>query len=96
MNYLKKYSLSNEDIKDIENNLDDMDINLLYVNEDKVIDIIDYLVSIGFTNIKDLLMYKTNLFYIKLDVIKERIDKDKDNIINEINKDVNYLDKVGL
>ena len=60
MNYLKKYSLSNEDIKDIENNLDDMDINLLYVNEDKVIDIIDYLVSIGFTNIKDLLMYKTN------------------------------------
>ena len=66
MNYLKKYSLSNEDIKDIENNLDDMDINLLYVNEDKVIDIIDYLVSIGFTNIKDLLMYKTNLFYIKL------------------------------
>lgn len=96
MNYLKKYSLSNEDIKDIENNLDDMDINLLYVNEDKVIDIIDYLVSIGFTNIKDLLMYKTNLFYIKLDVIKERINKDKDNIINEINNDVNYLDKVGL
>lgn len=96
MNYLKKYSLSNEDIKDIENNLDDMDINLLYVNEDKVIDIIDYLVSIGFTNIKDLLMYKTNLFYIKLDVIKARIDKDKDNIINEINKDINYLDKVGL
>ena len=96
MNYLKKYSLSNEDIKDIENNLDDMYINLLYVNEDKVIDIIDYLVSIGFTNIKDLLMYKTNLFYIKLDVIKARIDKDKDNIINEINKDVNYLDKVGL
>lgn len=96
MNYLKKYSLSNEDIKDIENNLDDMDINLLYVNEDKVIDIIDYLVSIGFTNIKDLLMYKTNLFYIKLDVIKARINKDKDNIINEINNDVNYLDKVGL
>lgn len=96
MNYLKKYSLSNEDIKDIENNLDDMDINLLYVNEDKVIDIIDYLVSIGFTNIKDLLMYKTNLFYIKLNVIKARINKDKDNIINEINKDVNYLDKVGL
>ena len=96
MNYLKKYSLSNEDIEDIENNLDDMDINLLYVNEDKVIDIIDYLVSIGFTNIKDLLMYKTNLFYIKLDVIKARIDKDKDNIINEINNDVNYLDKVGL
>lgn len=96
MNYLKKYSLSNEDIKDIENNLDDMDINLLYVNEDKVIDIIDYLVSIGFTNIKDLLMYKTNLFYIKLDVIKARVDKDKDNIINEINNDVNYLDEVGL
>lgn len=96
MNYLKKYSLSNEDIKDIENNLDDMDINLLYVNEDKVIDIIDYLVSIGFTNIKDLLMYKTNLFYIKLDVIIDRISKDKDNIINEINNDINYLDKVGL
>ena len=84
------------DIKEIEESLDDMDLNLLYVNEDKVISILDYLVSIGFTNIKELLMYKSNLFYIKLDVIIDRISKDKENIIKEINEDVSYLDKVGL
>lgn len=96
MKYLKKYGLSLNDIKQIEESLDDMDLNLLYVNEDKVISILDYLVSIGFTNIKELLMYKSNLFYIKLDVIIDRISKDKENIIKEINEDVSYLDKVGL
>ena len=96
MKYLKKYGLSLNDIKKIEESLDDMDLNLLYVNEDKVISILDYLVSIGFTNIKELLMYKYNLFYIKLDVIIDRISKDKENIIKEINEDVSYLDKVGL
>ena len=96
MKYLKKYGLSLNDIKKIEESLDDMDLNLLYVNEDKVISILDYLVSIGFTNIKELLMYKSNLFYIKLDVIIDRISKDKENIIKEINEDVSYLDKAGL
>lgn len=96
MKYLKKYGLSLNDIKKIEESLDDMDLNLLYVNEDKVISILDYLVSIGFTNVKELLMYKSNLFYIKLDVIIDRISKDKENIIKEINNDVSYLDKVGL
>lgn len=96
MKYLKKYGLSLNDIKEIEESLDDMDLNLLYVNEDKVISILDYLVSIGFTNIKELLMYKSNLFYIKLDVIIDRISKDKENIIKEINENVSYLDKVGL
>ena len=96
MKYLKKYGLSLNDIKEIEESLDDMDLNLLYVNEDKVISILDYLVSIGFTNIKELLMYKSNLFYIKLDVIIDRISKDKENIIKEINEDVSYLDKAGL
>lgn len=96
MKYLKKYGLSLNDIKEIEESLDDMDLNLLYVNEDKVISILDYLVSIGFTNIKELLMYKSNLFYIKLDVIIDRISKDEENIIKEINEDVSYLDKVGL
>ena len=96
MKYLKKYGLSLNDIKEIEESLDDMDLNLLYVNEDKVISILDYLVSIGFTNIKELLMYKSNLFYIKLDVIIDRISKDKENIIKEINEVVSYLDKVGL
>ena len=96
MKYLKKYGLSLNDIKEIEESLDDMDLNLLYVNEDKVISILDYLVSIGFTNVKELLMYKSNLFYIKLDVIIDIIRKDKENIIKEINEDVSYLDKVGL
>ncbi len=96
MKYLKKYGLSLNDIKQIEESLDDMDLNLLYVNEDKVISILDFLVSIGFTNVKELLMYKSNLFYIKLDVIIDRISKDKENIIKEINEDVSYLDKVGL
>ena len=55
MDYFKKYGLNEEDIKELENYIDDDDINNYYVNELEIIDILDYLNEIGIKNIKDIL-----------------------------------------
>ena len=38
MDYLKKFNLSDFDVVEIITSIDDMDINHLYVNEEKVIE----------------------------------------------------------
>ena len=94
MNYIKNYGLTDEDIKEIEEYLSDEDINNYYVSELRVAEILDYLKSLGIKNIKDILMYKSNIFYESVNTIKKNIPNDK--IITElINEDYQNLDRLG-
>ena len=45
--YLKNYGFTKEDIKDIYNNLDEEDVHELIIHEDRIINILNYLKSIG-------------------------------------------------
>ena len=47
MDYLKNYGFTKEDIKDIYNNLDEEDVHELIIHEDRIINILNYLKSIG-------------------------------------------------
>lgn len=94
MDYFKNYGLTNEDIKELEEFLDNDDINNYYVFELKVSSILDYFNSIGITNIKDILKYKSNIFYESIENIQKNIPNDK-IIIDLINEDVNNLDRMG-
>ena len=94
MDYFKNYGLTNEDITEIENFIDNDDINNYYVNEIRVIEILDYLKSIGINNIKDILKYKSNMFYESVKTIKKNIPNDK-IIIELINEDYQNLDRLG-
>ena len=94
MDYFKKYGLTEEDIKELENYIDDDDINNYYVNELEIIDILDYLMEIGIKNIKDILKYKTNIFYEKLDNIKKSFENRKD-IVKLINEDITNFELIG-
>ncbi len=94
MDYFKKYGLNEEDIKELENYIDDDDINNYYVNELEIIDILDYLMEIGIKNIKDILKYKTNIFYEKLDNIKKSFENRKD-IVKLINEDITNFELIG-
>ena len=93
MDYFKKYGLNEEDIKELENYIDDDDINNYYVNELEIIDILDYLMEIGIKNIKDILKYKTNIFYEKLDNIKKSFENRKD-IVKLINEDITNFELI--
>lgn len=94
MDYFKKYGLNEEDIKELENYIDDDDINNYYVNELEIIDILDYLNEIGIKNIKDILKYKANIFYEKLDNIKKSFENRKD-IVKLINEDITNFELIG-
>lgn len=94
MDYFKKYGLNEEDIKEIENYIEDDDINNYYVNELEIIQILDYLTEIGLNNIKDILKYKTNIFYEKLNNIKKSFEDRKD-VVKLINEDIINFELIG-
>ena len=97
MEYLTKYNLTTEDIKDITSSIDEDDKLELELNEERVSSIIDYFLSIGLTNIKDIIINKPNLFYDDVNSIKERIEKHSNtNIIELLKEDPINFDLIGM
>ena len=97
MEYLTKYNLTTEDIKDINNSIDEDDKLELELNEERVSSIIDYFLSIGLTNIKDIIITKPNLFYDDVNSIKMRIEKySNTNIIELLKEDPINFDLIGM
>ena len=97
MEYLTKYNLTAEDINDIINTIDEDDKLELELNEERVSSIIDYFLSIGLTNIKDIIINKPNLFYDDVNSIKERIEKHSNtNIIELLKEDAINFDLIGM
>ena len=94
MDYFKKYGLNDEDIKEIEEYIEDDDINNYYVNELEIIEILDYLNEIGLENLKDILKYKTNIFYEKINNIIYNFEDRKD-IVKLINEDITNFELIG-
>ena len=97
MDYLIKYNLTNEDIKDITNSIDEEDRLEIEMNEEKISSILNYFLSIGLTNIKDIIITKPNLFYDDVNSIKMRIEKYSDtNIIELLKEDPLNFDLIGM
>lgn len=97
MEYLTKYNLTAEAINDIINTIDEDDKLELELNEERVSSIIDYFLSIGLTNIKDIIITKPNLFYDDVNSIKERIEKHSNtNIIELLKEDPINFDLIGM
>ena len=97
MEYLTKYNLTTEDIKDITSSIDEDDKLELELNEERVSSIIDYFLSIGLTNIKDIIITKPNLFYDDVNSIKMRIEKySNTNIIELLKEDPINFDLIGI
>lgn len=96
MDFLKKYQLSDTDIKDISSKISLKDQTELITSEEKIDEIINYFLSIGITNIKDLFLYKSSLFYDSVESIKRRLSNCTKEMIDAINDDVLCLDLMGI
>ncbi|HIR59636.1 MAG TPA: hypothetical protein IAB38_06250 [Candidatus Onthousia excrementipullorum] len=97
MEYLTKYNLTTEDIRDITSSIDEDDKLELDLNEERVSSIIDYFLLIGITNIKDIIIMKPNLFYDDVNSIKERIEKySNTNILELLKEDPINFDLIGM
>ncbi len=97
MDYLIKYNLTNEDINDIIESIDEEDRLEIELNEERISSILNYFLSIGLTNIKDIIITKSNLFYDDVDSIKMRIEKHSNtNIIELLKEDPINFDLIGM
>lgn len=91
MNYLEGFNLSLDDINDILRNIDEQDKLEFDYNEDKIKKIIKYFLSKKITNIKDIIINKTYIFYEDYDKIKSILDKLTKEQIDLINSDASNL-----
>lgn len=97
MEYLKQFNLTNEDIDDIFNAIDDMDINELIMHESRVIAIIKYFNSIGLYDLKSILIARPNLFYEEVEYIKNGFEKyGVEQAVSLINENIMNFDLIGL
>ena len=91
MEYLKSFDLTLDDINDILRSIDDQDKLEFDYNEDKIKKIIKYFISKKITNIKDLIINRTYIFYEDYNKLKSVIDKLSKEQIDLINRDASNL-----
>ena len=91
MEYLEKYNLSKNDINEIINKIDSMDRLEYELHEGNISKILDYLVERKF-DIKNLLIYKSFMFYTPSDKLIEKLRLIKDEEIPMINEDIDLIE----
>ena len=100
MDYLKNYNMSDEQIKNVEKLLIErgQNIDTFKYDPEKIISILNLFVSIGVTNIYQIIMTSPLMFRDTVNSIKNRINKynDKSELARLLNEDANYLSLVGL
>lgn len=93
IDFLLDYGID-KDILDILNKKYSTELFDLSCNKKEIVKIIKYLRDIGVTNIEELLIYETWLFYKTFDFVKEGITKfDVNELVTRIND--NY-EEIGI
>lgn len=93
MDYLEKYNLTEMDINDLKELLDEKDINELTLNEVGIKEILDYLNNIGIKNIKDVLITAPYIIYSNIEILKNELNEEAVKLINE---NTNYIEKLNI
>ena len=94
MNYLEQFNFTKQDIDEVLSSIDRIDLVELDVHEDRVCDILNYFKSLHLGNLKDLLKYKTYIFYMPLDYIKRKFTGVNVEKILSINEDIDVIDQL--
>ena len=100
MNYLKDYNLSEEQIKNIENAIKEhnVSIDIFKYDPEKVIEILNLFLSIGVTNLYNIIITNPSMFCDTVSSIKNRINKyeNKYELARLLNDDALNLNLIGL
>ncbi len=97
MEFLNKYGITNEDINDIISRNGEAIIKNITLNKDNVIEVIDYLLSVGVNQnvIKDLFVEQIGMFFRTKEEIADVFDEyEIESIIKSLNYDVNTIDLI--
>ena len=99
MEFLKQLGYTDLDINDIKDYNYDYIEECIEINQKKVIDIIEYLQSIGIekNTIKELFMYQVGIYFKTKDEIKSSFDEyEIDSIVKSLNYDVNNVELIDF
>ena len=97
MDFLYKYEISDDDIKEITERNGEAIIKNITLNRDNVIEVIDYLLEVGVNKnvIKDLFIEQIGMFFRTKEEIADVFDEyEIDSIIKSLNYDVNTVDLI--
>ena len=87
MEYLDEFGFNENDIEEVYNTLSEDDLNEMIVKEDRVKEILKLLTDKGIINLKDIVLYRTNIFYLNPGTIKSALET-KEGIVEKINEDI--------
>ena len=100
MNYLAKYSITEDEIENIKRVLEVAEVNtdIFMYNEEKIMKILDLFYDLGVNNIYDIIITSPYMFYDTVDSIKRKIDyyPDKLELARLLNEDPTNLDLINL
>ena len=97
MEFLHKYDITDEDIKEITARNGEALIKNITLNKDNVMEVVDYLLSVGVNKsvIKDLFVEQVGMFFRTKEEISDVFDEyEIDSIIKSLNYDVNTVDLI--
>lgn len=97
MEYLREYNLTEKDIQEIYDKLNDEDWYTITSFESKVCDILDYFNAIGINNFKDILLNRPQVFYKNAKEIKNYINNSNViDLIDKLNENAINFELIGL
>ena len=100
MNYLKNYNITDSEIENIKNVLEEKKVNidLFIFDPEKIIDILNIFLSYGITNLYEIIITSPSLFCDTIKSIKIRLENypDKNELAKLINEDAKNLLIVDL
>jgi len=99
MEFLKECGCNDLDIKEIMDNNYPNIIENLVLNQERVLEIIDYLIGIGIniSTIKEIFVYQVGLFFKEKSEIKNSFDEyEIDSIVKSLNYDVNNIELIDF
>lgn len=94
MDYLKKYFSSSE-MELLMNHISDEDKIQFLVNEKNVCEVLDFFQSMGFNNLIDICLYKSNLLYDSVFTIENKMKLHME-LLPFLKEDVQNFDIIGL
>lgn len=97
MEFLYKYELTDDDIKEITERNGEAVVKNITLNKDNVIEVIDYLLEVGVNKsvIKDLFVQQIGMFFRTKEEIADVFDEyEIESIIKSLNYDVNTIDLI--
>ena len=96
IDYLKEY-ITKEDFNVINYNFKDVDVNNFSYYEQNIREVLDYLKSIGVSNLKDILSSRNDICLKNLDILKEEVNKiNKNLIVYLFNNDISNLINLNI